>query len=182
MKILREEFYRMLHPKVVFLLTSIGKDGRENVMSCAWATPASEEPPMIIVFVSKDHYTAELILETGEFAINIPTKKMEKTIWICGSKTGRKVDKFKEAGLKKIKAQKISAPLIDGCAGFIECKLVQTIDAGECYGFLSEVLLSTVNEELFKKKMWVEDTIPMHLGGKKLVYFSDEKKGKHILK
>jgi len=182
MKILKEEFYRLLHPKVVFFLTSIGKDGRENVMSCAWASPASEEPPMVIVFVSKEHYTAELILETEEFAINIPSKIMEKAIWICGSKSGRKVDKFKETGLKKIKAQKISAPLIDGCAGFIECRLVQTIDAGECYGFLSEVVLSTVNEELFKNEMWIENTIPMHLGGKKLVYFSDEKKDKHILK
>lgn len=167
-----ENFYRMLHPKVIFLLTSIGKDGRDNVMTCAWATPAAEEPPMIIVCVAKEHYSAELILETGEFAVNIPTKEFERAIWICGTKSGRKVDKFKEAKLNKIKAKKISAPLIEGVAGFMECNVVNTIDAGECYAFLAEVLNSEVKEELFKNNLWIPQIIPMHLGGRRIVYFS----------
>ncbi|GAQ94792.1 NADH-FMN oxidoreductase RutF, flavin reductase (DIM6/NTAB) family [Thermodesulfovibrio aggregans] len=172
---LKENFYRLLHPKIVFLLTSVGKDGRDNVMSCAWSTPASEEPPKVIVCVSKEHYTAELILQTGEFAINIPTKDMVKAIWICGSKSGRNVDKFKEANLKKIKASKISAPLIEGCAGFIECKVSETVDAGECYAFLADVLTARADEKYFKKSVWIPHTIPMHLGGRKVVYFEDEK-------
>lgn len=168
---LKENFYRLLHPKVVFLLTSTGKDGKDNVMSCAWATPASEEPPKVIVCVAKEHYTAELILQTGEFAINIPTKDMVKAIWICGSKSGRSVDKFKEAKLKKFKASKISAPLIEGCAGVIECKVTEIIDAGECYAFLADVVNSMVDERYFKKGIWIDDNIPMHLGGRKIVYF-----------
>jgi len=35
--------YHLLHPKLAFFLTSIGKDGKPNVMACAWATPVSEE-------------------------------------------------------------------------------------------------------------------------------------------
>ncbi len=171
MKNLSENFYRLLHPKIVFLLTSVGKDGRINVMSCAWATPASEEPPKIIVCVSKEHYTTELILETGEFAINIPPKGMEKAIWICGSKSGRKTNKFKEAQLKIFKAEKISAPLVEGCIGFLECKVVSTIDAGECYAFLADVLNCKVEEKYFVKNLWKSDSVPMHLGGKKIVYF-----------
>lgn len=174
---LKENFYRLLHPKVVFLLTSAGKDGRDNVMACAWATPASEEPPKVIVCVSKEHYTAELILETGCFAINIPTRDMVKAIWICGSKSGRNVDKFKEAKLKKIQATKISAPLIEGCAGFIECKVTEKIDAGECYAFLADVLAARADEKYFKKGLWSPHNIPMHLGGRKIVYFEDEKIG-----
>lgn len=172
---LKENFYRLLHPKVVFLLTSRGKDGRENVMSCAWATPASEEPPKVIVCVSKEHYTAELILQTAEFAINIPTKDMVKAIWICGSKSGRDIDKFKEANLKTKQATKISAPLIEGCAGYIECKVTQVIDAQECYAFLADVVACKADEKYFKKNLWIPGIIPMHLGGKKIVYFEDEK-------
>ncbi|MCS7164327.1 MAG: flavin reductase family protein [Thermodesulfovibrio sp.] len=168
---LKENFYRLLHPKIVFLLTSVGSDGKHNVMSCAWATPASEEPPKIIVCVSKEHYTAELILQTKEFAINIPTKEMVKAIWICGSKSGRDVDKFKEANLTKTKASKISAPLIKECIGFIECKVTEVIDVGECYAFVADVVESMVDERYFKKSVWIDNTIPMHLGGKKIVYF-----------
>lgn len=175
MQSLKENFYRLLHPKVVFLLTSTSKDGKHNVMACAWATPASEEPPRVIICVSKEHYTAELILQTQEFAINIPTKEMVKAIWICGSKSGRKIDKFREAKLKKFQASNISAPLIEGCAGFIECRVIQSIDAGECYAFLADVISCKVDEKYFKKGVWISETIPMHLGGKKIVYFKDEK-------
>lgn len=142
-------------------------------MSCAWATPASEEPPKLIVCVSKEHYTAELIRETQEFAINIPTKDMEKAIWLCGSKSGRNVDKFKEAKLTKISAKIVSAPLIEGCAGFIECRVTQTIDAGECYAFLADVVSARADNRFFNKGLWLADTVPMHLGGKKIVYFKD---------
>ncbi len=172
MQNLKENFYRLLHPKIVFLLTSTNKNGKDNVMACAWATPASEEPPRVIVCVSKEHYTAELILETGEFAINIPTKDMVKAIWICGSKSGRKIDKFKEAKLKKLQASKVSAPLIEGCAGFIECKLKDVIDAGECHAFLADVVSCTVDGKYFKKGVWTPEIIPMHLGGKNIVYFN----------
>ncbi|MCS7215545.1 MAG: flavin reductase family protein [Thermodesulfovibrio sp.] len=172
---LKENFYRLLHPKVVFLLTSKGKEGKDNVMSCAWATPASEEPPKIIVCVSKEHYTAELILESKEFAINIPTKDMVKALWICGTKSGREIDKFKEANLRKIKASKISAPLIEGCVGFIECRVTDTVDAGECYAFLSDVIEVVVDEKYFKKYIWIDGAIPMHLGGRKIVYFFSSK-------
>jgi flavin reductase (DIM6/NTAB) family NADH-FMN oxidoreductase RutF len=172
MQTLKENFYRLLHPKIVFLLTSASRDGKHNVMSCAWATPASEEPPKVIVCLSKEHYTTELIKETQEFAINIPTKDMEKAIWICGSKSGRNTDKFKEAGLKKISASRVSAPLIQGCAGFIECKVIKTIDAGECYAFLADVVSAKADTKFFKKNVWLSDTMPMHLGGRKIVYFS----------
>jgi flavin reductase (DIM6/NTAB) family NADH-FMN oxidoreductase RutF len=171
MKNLKEFFYRLLHPKVIFLLTSVGKDGRINVMTCAWATPAAEEPPKVIVCVAKEYYTAELILETGEFAINIPHKSMEKAIWVCGSMSGKKKDKFKEAKLKTFPAKKISAPLIEGCIGFLECKVDATVDAGECYAFLADVINSSVDERYFIKNLWISDSVPMHLGGGKIVYF-----------
>lgn len=175
MQHLKENFYRLLHPKVIFFLTSISKDGKPNVMTCAWATPASEEPPKVIVCVSKEHYTAELILQTNEFAINIPTRKMLKEVWICGSRTGRQTNKFELAGLKTLKAEKVSAPLIDGCAGYIECKVTQTVDAGECYAFVADVVSCKVDKNYFKAGVWIPEQIPMHLGGKKIVYFQDEK-------
>lgn len=171
MKKVEHNFYRLLHPKVVFLLTSVGKDGRANVMSCAWATPASEEPPMVIVCVAKEHYTAELILETSEFVINVPNKNMEKIIWICGSKSGRNVDKFKEAGLRTFKGRNNQAPLIEGCIGYLECKVEKVIEAGECYAFLAHVQNCMVDERYFVRNLWINDSVPMHLGGNKIVYF-----------
>lgn len=172
LKEIKSDIYHLMHPKMAFFLTSISKDGRPNVMACAWATPVSEEPPIIVVCVSKESYTAELIKETKEFVINIPTKKLLKALWICGKTSGRDTDKFKKAGLKYSKAKSVKSPLIDGCIGHIECRVQKTIEAGECYAFFGDVLHAEVDEQYFKKGIWTEESeIPLHLGGSKMVYF-----------
>lgn len=172
LKQIKSDIYHLMHPKMAFFLTSISKDGKPNVMACAWATPVSEEPPIVVVCVSKESYTAELIKQTKEFAINIPTKNLLKSLMICGKTSGRNTDKFLKAKLKQIKANSLKTPLIDGCIGYIECKLYKTIDAGECYTFFGNVVNSQVDDRYFRKGVWTEEAeIPLHLGGAKMVYF-----------
>jgi flavin reductase (DIM6/NTAB) family NADH-FMN oxidoreductase RutF len=101
-KSIPSESYHLLHPKMTFLLTSITKDGKPNVMTCAWATPVSDEPPIVIVCVSKGHYTTKLIKQTKEFVINIPARKLLKALWICGRVSGKDTDKFKKAKLDTV--------------------------------------------------------------------------------
>lgn len=172
LKQIKSDIYHLVHPKMAFFLTSISKEGKPNVMACAWATPVSEEPPIVIVCVSKESYTAELIKQTKEFAINIPTKNLLKSLMICGKTSGRDKDKFKKAGLKYSKAKSIKSPIIDECIGYIECKLWKTVEAGECYAFFGNVLHAKADDRYFKQGRWVEDAeIPLHLGGAKIVYF-----------
>ncbi len=169
---IKSGIYHLLHPKVTFFLTSIDKNGKPNVMTCAWATPAGDEPPIVIVCVSKEHHTAKLIRQTKEFAINIPTKKLLPAIWICGKSSGRDTDKFQKTKLEIIKAKKIRTPLIKNCIGYIECRLWKTVDAGECYAFFGEVLSASVDDRYYKKGQWIEKSeIPLHLAGSRMVYF-----------
>jgi len=168
----KTDIYHLLHPKMAFFLTSISKKGKPNVMTCAWGTPVSEEPPIVIVCVAKEAYTAGLIKQTKEFVINIPTEKFLKALWICGKASGKDTDKFKKAGLKIKKAKKIKAPVIEGCAGFIECKLLKAVDAGECYAFFGNVVSAYADDKYLEKGLWKEEArIPLHLGGTKIVYF-----------
>ncbi len=174
LKEVKKDIYHLLHPKLTFLLTST--DGkRENVMACAWATPASDEPPLVIVCVSRESLTAEFIKKTGEFVINIPNREMLDKIWICGRYSGRDVDKFEKAGLEKTHSRRVKAPTIEGSIGVVECILKNTIDAGECYAFLGEVVYASADQKLFRRGSWIEDAeIPMHLSGKTMVYFTEK--------
>ncbi len=172
LKQVKSEIYHLLHPKMTFFLTSVSKDGRPNVMTCAWATPVSEEPPIVIVCVSKDSYTSELIKQSKEFVINIPTKKLLKALWICGKVSGRDTDKFAKAGLKNVFGKKVKSPVIEGCIGYIECKLWKIVDAGECYAFFGKILSACADERYLKKGLWSETAeIPFHVGGSRIVYF-----------
>jgi len=166
------ESYRLLHPKVVCFLTSVDNSGKANIMPCAWVSPASEEPPMVIAFVAKTHYTARLIKMTKQFGLSIPDASMEKAIWVTGSVSGKDVDKFAKAGLQQLQAKKIKVPMVAGCIGYLECTLVKVVDAGECYGFLGVVETAYADNEAWQNKLWVESRSPvLHLGGKKLVTF-----------
>jgi flavin reductase (DIM6/NTAB) family NADH-FMN oxidoreductase RutF len=163
--------YHLLHPKTTFFLTSISKDGRPNVMTCAWATPVSDEPPIVVVCVSKESYTAELIKQSKQYVINIPTKKLLKALWVCGKSSGRNTNKFEKAKLLTASAAKVKPPLIVDCIGHIECAVLKTVEAGECYAFFGKVLSASVDEKYFKKGMWIiEADIPLHLAGSTIVY------------
>ncbi len=66
----------------------------------------------------------------------------------------------------------MKAPLIDGCAGYIECRLWKTVNAGECYAFFGKVLSAQTEDKYFRKDVWTREAqIPLHLGGPRIVYF-----------
>jgi len=143
-------------------------------MTCAWATPVSDEPPIVLVCVSKDSYTASLIKQGREYVINIPTRDQLEALWVCGKTSGRDTDKFEEAGLKYRHGRKVGSPVIEGCIGYLECRLRKTVEAGECYVFFGEVLDAYADTRYFKKGSWVDTAeIPFHLAGKKMVYFKE---------
>jgi len=174
LKEIKTDIYHLMHPKMAFFLTSISKDGKPNVMACAWATPVSEEPPIMIVCVSKESYSSELIKQTKEFVINIPTKDMLKSLLICGKTSGRDTDKFAKAKLEINGSNLLKTQRISNCIGYIECKLWKTVDAGECYAFFGKVVHAEADEKYFKRGAWTEAAeIPLHLSGAKMVYFKE---------
>lgn len=62
-------------------------------------------------------------------------------------------------------------PLIDGCVGYIECKLWKTVPVGECYAFFGEIVFAAADSKYFKKDNWIKtEELPLHLGGNKMVY------------
>lgn len=84
--------------------------------------------PMVMVGIVPTRYTFELLKETDNYSINIPTRELLEAIKICGSKTGRDVNKFEATGLTPKKAHKISSYLIEECPVNLECKIVHKVD------------------------------------------------------
>ncbi len=163
-----DDFYKLLHPKLTLLIVSIDENGKPNIMTCAWNMPVSEEPPLIAIAISPESYTHELILKTREFTINIPTIDMLKIIWTAGTRSGRKTDKIKLLNLKLIKSKTIKTPIINGCIGYLECKLNKVIEAGETSIIIGEVLAAYADKNAFKYGRWNINKVklPLHLGSK----------------
>jgi flavin reductase (DIM6/NTAB) family NADH-FMN oxidoreductase RutF len=122
----------------VVLATVSGE--KDNIITLAMCHVFSFNPPYIGVGVGPKRYSYGLLKASKDFAVNIPSRSILKAVEVCGSKSGRRMDKFQASGLTKEKAEKISAPLIAECPVNIECVKVKEVEAGDHTWFIGEIV------------------------------------------
>lgn len=119
-----EKAMNYLHKQGAFLTTKVGDE--TNTMTISWGSIGFIwKKPMFTVLVRKSRYTHELIEKTGEFTVSVPLdESMKKALGICGSKSGRDVDKINECKLELQEGKSLATPVIKGCGVHYECKVV----------------------------------------------------------
>jgi len=135
------------YPERLFLVTSVDKDGKANVMTIGWCMLTSFDPYMVAISVCKERYTHSLISQGGEFVLSFPTVDMKEEVLYCGTHSGRDVDKLKESNLKTRPAKRVNPPLIDKCNINLECKVVDQLDTGSNTIFVGEILTAYISEQ-----------------------------------
>jgi|YelNatPaOPRAMG01_1025707.scaffolds.fasta_scaffold01978_19 flavin reductase (DIM6/NTAB) family NADH-FMN oxidoreductase RutF len=165
-KELKHNFIYLLHPLPAFLITSISKLGKPNVMTASWVIPMSINPPLVVLSLRPERFTSQLIKETKEFVINIPPYELSSATLICGRISGRDNDKFKLANLTPISGNKVKSPVIKECIAHIECTLEDILDIkGDHLLFIGRVVYSQVEEDKFDKIYNLEKFKPsLYLG------------------
>ncbi|MDG9971681.1 flavin reductase family protein [Achromobacter mucicolens] len=146
--------YLLLNHGPTVLVTS-AHGGARNVMAAAWAMPLDFSPPKMLVVVDKNTWTRELIEASGEFALCIPSRAQAHATLQVGSHSGRDKDKFQASGLTTFAASKIGAPLIEGCLGWLECKLIPEPHNQQAYDlFIGEVVAAWAAPDVFSGNRW----------------------------
>lgn len=149
--------YRLLNHGPTILVTS-RHAGRQNIMAAAWNVPLDFVPPKIIVVIDKNTYTRELIEGSGTFAINIPCVAQIDTVQQVGTSSGRDLkdtDKFALYGLQTFPAKQIDVPLVKGCVGWLECKIILEPHNQNTYDlFIAEVLAAYADQRVFSDGRW----------------------------
>ena len=93
----------MLYPLPAVMVSVADKAGRTNIITVAWAGTVCTNPPMVSISIRPSRYSYEMIKETGEFVINLTTRKLAYATDYCGVKSGRDVNKWKQAKICKTK-------------------------------------------------------------------------------
>lgn len=115
-------------------------EGKQNIMTAAWCSPASFYPPLITTSVGITRYTHDLVMKSREFVINIMASDQMDIAVYCGNHSGRDVDKFRTLDLRTNRGQVVAPPLIAGCAAHIECRVVSYSLAGDHTLFVGETV------------------------------------------
>jgi len=137
-------------PEQLFLLGSVDKKGKANIMPIAWCMLTSFDPYMVAISVCKERYSHSLISQNKEFTLSFPTADMKEEVLFCGTHSGRDMDKLKESGLKVMPAQKVKPPLIYKCNVNLECRVVGELDTGSNTIFVGEILAAYISEQACK--------------------------------
>ena len=114
----------MALPKGILMTTKVGE--KVNTMTIGWGTLGVEwGKPIFIAFVREHRHTYQMVEENGEFTINVPVGEYDKNIIsVCGTKSGRDMDKIQELGLTLEESEVISVPGLKELPLTLECKVI----------------------------------------------------------
>lgn len=113
-------------PKGVLLTTKV--NDKVNSMTIGWGTIGYDwSKPVFIAFVRKHRFTKKQLSENDEFTINIPlenNERVRKILGVCGTKSGRDIDKVKELDLHLEEGECVSVPAVKELPLTLECKVI----------------------------------------------------------
>jgi len=132
------------------VLVTVAYGDRQTIAPIAWYTVLSARPPMIGLAVGQSHLTHLLITRSGEFALNIPSSKLLKTVIYCGTTSGENEDKFAGAHLTVVRAEQIGAPLIAECFANLECFVKDKFSVNDHTFFIGTVVAARIQKGFFK--------------------------------
>jgi flavin reductase (DIM6/NTAB) family NADH-FMN oxidoreductase RutF len=149
--------YRLLNHGPTVLISS-DHNGKLNIMAAAWVCALDFDPPKITAIIDKNTYTSELIEASGSFAINVPCVAQVDLVTKLGASSGRELDgtdKFAVNKLETFAAKHISAPLLEGCVAWLECKIIPEPHNQNTYDlFIAEVVAAYTDERVFSNGRW----------------------------
>ena len=143
------EYLEYMWPMRHFLITC-GNMKKPNIITLSFCMPVSKNPPLVACAIGRASYSHELISNTNEFIINIPTQELNKQVYFCGYNSGRAVDKFTKAGLTAQNSRNLKVPIIAECIAHIECNLYNRTETGDKDIFIGKVIDAYADEDIVK--------------------------------
>ena len=134
------------------VLVSCGNQNVDNLITIGWVGICSTHPPKLYISVRPERFSYNIIKESGEFCVNLPTVEMAKAVDFCGVKSGKDTDKFKETKLTKSESTSVSCKSVAECPLTLECKVDKIIPLGSHDMFIADIVAVTVDEKIVDEK------------------------------
>jgi flavin reductase (DIM6/NTAB) family NADH-FMN oxidoreductase RutF len=113
-------------------LVVLNPQGKPNPMTIGWGQIGIVwSRPVFTVLVRQNRYTYECLQTASSFAVSVPAPgELKDELLLCGTKSGRSLDKFRAAGLTPCPGQIIDTPIVAECLAHYECGILARPLAG----------------------------------------------------
>jgi flavin reductase (DIM6/NTAB) family NADH-FMN oxidoreductase RutF len=136
----------LLSPLPVALVGTL-VDGRPNYCVVGYISPFDFGRHVFLNLYKKRH-TSRGVHEHRAFSVNLPSQDLLAEVNICGSKSGRDVDKSKL--FDTFYGDLAAAPMITECPLNMACEVADILDYDPNEGIIGRVVASYVDEELLR--------------------------------
>ncbi|MEW6051505.1 MAG: flavin reductase family protein [Candidatus Zixiibacteriota bacterium] len=126
-------------------VVSMGKGQEGNAFTASWLMQISSLPPMVAMAVHNKHQSSRLLKQHGAFVVNmIAAGNVEVAKTYYGPA---------ESGYQKLHSASLTSspvtgsPVLNGVVGFLDCKVVNTVPAGNHTVYVAEVVAAEVADE-----------------------------------
>lgn len=124
---------------------TVAADGEEHGMTANWISQAAFDPPMIVVAVENTSKTIELIRDAHHFAVSVLHEGQRDLAGKLGRSSEQVAEKLK--GIRTKPAPVTGTPVLAECLGWLECRVISALPAGDHTVVLGEVLEAGVERE-----------------------------------
>ncbi|MCC8189504.1 MAG: flavin reductase family protein [Planctomycetes bacterium] len=121
---------------------------RPNCLTVAWCGNVNSDPAMLSISVRPSRHSHAIIRDTGEFVVNIPSRRLAWAVDYCGVASGREVDKFTHCGLTPATMAGVACPAVAECPIGIACRVEQRVPLGS-----HDLFLATVTEVMVESAL-----------------------------
>jgi flavin reductase (DIM6/NTAB) family NADH-FMN oxidoreductase RutF len=116
-----------------------------SLMTANWLTQCSFEPPLIVLAVEVDSHSRQVIEASGAFAINLYESGQRELAGSLGRTFAKHPEKVSDTAWTP--SPHTGSPLLPNTLGWIECKIISNMPAGDHILFVAEVLDVGLNHE-----------------------------------
>ncbi|RJX19245.1 MAG: flavin reductase family protein [Ammonifex sp.] len=130
-------------------VTLIGSyyNGRHNLMTASWVSQVSSSPPLVMLSISPERLTFELLTASGEFVLSILSAEQVRIAQFCGNQSGRRVKKVEVLGIRTAPGNLVKVPILPDCIANIECRVINAFPAGDHVLFIAEALAGVKSDQ-----------------------------------
>lgn len=124
---------------------SVTHEGSDHAMTANWVMQAAFEPPMVAAAIENGSKTIEMIRDAHGFAVNVLQEGQRDLAAKLGRTSEQAPQKLK--GIKTKPAPFSGAPILLDALGWVDCRVVATLPAGDHTLVLGEVMAVGVEHD-----------------------------------
>lgn len=130
------------------VMVTVGSMEESNVLTVAWCGILSTDPARAYISVRPSRHSHKMLMENGEFVINLTTEPLVRSTDYVGIFTGAKVDKFEKCNLTRVPSKTVAPPTIAESPLALECRVFERIESGTHDIFLADILSTSCDESI----------------------------------